>query len=234
MRAVALSDVGVTRENNEDYYIVNEDLSLFIVSDGMGGYHAGEIAAEIAAKALLDAFKSKEVFDFDSDILSLLIHANENIIDYVKSHPECRGMGTTIVIAYIDQSHLWIANVGDSRCYGIKNGEITQLSEDHSLVAELVKIGSISAEEAERHPDRNVITSALGVDRNFEVFKAKFDIGDYSHILLCSDGLSNMVSSQELMAIIKSKPLDEVPKALIDLANQYGGKDNITAVCVEL
>lgn len=234
MRAVALSDVGVTRENNEDFYIVNEDLSLFIVSDGMGGYHAGEIAAEIAAKSLMEAFKMKQSFDFDADILDLLIHANENIIDYVKAHPECRGMGTTIVVAYMDRSHLWIANVGDSRCYGIADGKIKQLSEDHSLVAELVKIGSISAEEAERHPDRNVITSALGVDRNFEVFKAKFDIKDYSHILLCSDGLSNMVSSQELMTIVRSVPLDDVPKALIDLANQYGGKDNITAVCVEL
>lgn len=234
MRAVALTDVGITRDNNEDFFIINENSSLFIVSDGMGGYHAGEIASEIAANSVMEAFESKQAFNFEFDVHDLLIHANEKIIEYVKSHPECRGMGTTIVVAYLDQTNLWIANVGDSRCYGIINNDIRQLSEDHSLVAELLKIGSISPEEAEKHPDRNVITSALGVDRHFEVFTAKYDVKDYSHILLCSDGLSNMVSSQELMDVIKSKPFDHIPKALIDLANQNGGKDNITAVCVEL
>ncbi|HAS72582.1 MAG TPA: Stp1/IreP family PP2C-type Ser/Thr phosphatase [Clostridiales bacterium UBA8960] len=234
MRAVALTDVGITRDNNEDFYIISENLSLFIVSDGMGGYHAGEIASELAANSVLEAFNMKQAFNFEIDVHDLLVHANEKIIEYVKAHPECRGMGTTIVVAYLDENHLWIANVGDSRCYGISQNGIVQLSEDHSLVAELVKIGSISPEEAERHPDRNVITSALGVERNFEVFIAKFDIKDYSHILLCSDGLSNMVSSQELMDVIKSEPFDRIPKTLIDLANQKGGKDNITAVCVEL
>lgn len=234
MRAVALTDVGITRDNNEDYYMINENRSLFIVSDGMGGYHAGEIASEIAAKSVMEAFEAKQLFNFETDVYDLLIHANEKIIEYVSAHPECRGMGTTIVVAYFDQSHLWVANVGDSRCYGITNDSIKQLSEDHSLVAELVKIGSISAEEAEKHPDRNVITSALGVDRKFEVFASKYDINDYSHILLCSDGLSNMVSSQELKDVIKTNSFDHIPRALIDLANQNGGKDNITAVCVEL
>lgn len=169
MRAIALTDVGKTRENNEDYYLMNKDLSLFIVSDGMGGYKAGEVAAEIASQSILEAFSRKSQMNFEKEITDIFEEANESILAYVKAHPECRGMGTTSVVAYIEEDILWIANVGDSRCYALQDGKLTQLSEDHSLVAELVKIGSISPEEAESHPDRNIITSALGVDRKFEI-----------------------------------------------------------------
>jgi len=234
MRAVARTDVGVTRENNEDFLLIHEALNFFIVSDGMGGYQAGEIASEIAAKTILESFKKSDSFDFEVDINTLLIEANEAILTYVKEHTECRGMGTTVVVAYVVDDDLWIANVGDSRCYGISNEGVKQLSEDHSLVAELVKIGSISPEEAEKHPDRNIITSALGVDRKFEIFKYKYCKADFSHILLCSDGLSNMVSSNEVLDVFKRVDFDQIPKVLVDSANAHGGKDNITVVCVEL
>ncbi len=234
MRAVARTDVGVTRENNEDYLLIHEALNLFIVSDGMGGYQAGEIASEIAAKTIMESFKKRESFSFEADIDTLLIEANEAILSYVKEHSECRGMGTTVVIAYVSEDDLWVANVGDSRCYGISSNGVNQLSEDHSLVAELVKIGSISAEEAENHPDRNIITSALGVDRKFEIFKVKYRKADFSHILLCSDGLSNMVSSKEFLDVFNRVDFDQIPKVLVDSANAQGGRDNITVVCVEL
>lgn len=234
MRAVALTDVGITRENNEDYFMIHEDLKFYVVSDGIGGYQAGEIASEIASKTILDLYNQTSHFSFENDIERLLTEANETILEYVKTHPECRGMGTTVVIAYLEGDSLWIANVGDSRCYGIANDQLIQLSEDHSLVTELVKRGSISVTEAEKHPDRNIITSALGVDRKFDVFKNKFEKSKFNQILLCSDGLSDMVASQELMDVIKSVSFEQIPKALVDLANKHGGRDNITVICVEL
>ncbi len=234
MRVTARTDVGVIRENNEDFLLIDEAMDLFIVSDGMGGYQAGEIASEIAAKTIMESFNKNKHFNFEADIDTLLIEANEAILTYVKEHVECRGMGTTVVVAHLAGDDLWVANVGDSRCYGLTTDSIKQLSEDHSLVAELVKIGSISAEEAENHPDRNVITSALGVDRKFEIFKVKYRKSDFSHILLCSDGLSNMVSSKEVLEVFKRVDFDQIPKVLVDSANAHGGKDNITVVCVEL
>jgi len=234
MRAVALTDVGITRENNEDYFIVQENLNFFIVSDGIGGYQAGEIASEIASKTIVEALKQSQHFSFENDIDKFFTEANEAILQYVITHPECRGMGTTVVVAYMTETDIWIANVGDSRCYGITQNSIDQLSEDHSLVTELVKRGSISIKEAEKHPDRNIITSALGVDRNFDVFKNKFNRNEFNYLLLCSDGLSDMVSSQELMDVVKGVSFEQIPKALVDLANNHGGKDNITVICIEL
>jgi PPM family protein phosphatase len=234
MRAIALTDVGKTRENNEDYYLMNKDLSLFIVSDGMGGYKAGEVAAEIASESIIQAFSRKSQINFEKEITDIFIEANESILAYVKAHPECRGMGTTSVVAYIEKDVLWIANVGDSRCYALQEGKLIQLSEDHSLVAELVKIGSISPEEAEIHPDRNIITSALGVDRKFEITIKKYALDLFTHLVLCSDGLSNMVSSKEQEDIFKRVPFEGIPKALVNLANENGGKDNITIICIEL
>ena len=163
MRALALTDVGIRRENNEDFFLMNQALGLFVISDGMGGYQAGEIASEIASRTIIETFESIQGFTFERDIHLLLESANEAILNYVKQHPDCRGMGTTVVIAYIQGHTLHVANVGDSRCYGILKDGIRQLTQDHSLVAELVKIGSISAEEAEIHPDRNIITDRKSV-----------------------------------------------------------------------
>lgn len=234
MRAVALTDVGLKRENNEDYYLIREDLNLFLVADGMGGYHAGEIASEIASKTIASVLEAYEGFEFERDIHEVLIKANEAILEFVIQNPECRGMGTTVVLVYLTDDEIWVANVGDSRCYGLGNEGLIQLSEDHSLVAELVKIGSISAEEATTHPDRNVVTSALGVDRRFEVFYKNYSRSVFKRILLCSDGLSNMVDKVELEKLAKLDVFESIPQKMIDSANSYGGRDNITVVCIEI
>lgn len=234
MRAVALTDVGIKRENNEDFYLFNEQQKVFIVTDGMGGYQAGEIAAEIAARSIMQQFEEKRLVHFDAEIRSLLKNANESIQQHVQSNPDCKGMGTTAIVVMIDDTTIWVSNVGDSRCYGYKGGEVTQLSEDHSLVAELVKMGSISAEEAETHPDRNIVTSALGVDREFDIYINQYDKNQFSHIILCSDGLSSMISSKELAHTIQEVSFEQIPKALVDLANEHGGRDNITVICIEL
>ena len=234
MKAVALTDVGKMRENNEDYYIVCDESALYVITDGMGGYQAGEVAAEIAERHIVENFKVQTASSIEEKFKVILDKANDAIISYVKEHPECRGMGTTSVLAHFEGESLWVVNVGDSRCYGVKANEIVQLSEDHSLVAELVKIGSISVEEAEKHPDRNIITSALGVDRQFDICIKEYNINEFTHIVLCSDGLSNMVSSLELLELIQNTDLNSVPQAMVDLANHNGGKDNITVICIEL
>ena len=234
MRALAMTDVGIRRENNEDYYLMNQDRRIFVISDGMGGYQAGEIASEIASKTILEQFESLKTFHFEEDIFMILDKANNAILDYVKGHPECRGMGTTVVVAYLDDAKLYLANVGDSRGYGVNQTSIKQLTQDHSLVAELVKIGSISAEEAESHPDRNIITSALGVEHKYEVFIQSFDIKEFDYVLLCSDGLSNMVTSQEILNVFQNVSFESIPEKLVEMANAQGGKDNITVLCIEL
>lgn len=234
MKAVALTDVGKMRENNEDFYMIHPSQRLFVIADGMGGYHAGEIAAEIAAKSIVSAFESDGHGAFEKEAMRLLNTANEEIMTYVKDHPDCRGMGTTVVMVAIFGDALWVVNVGDSRCYGLEDGKLVQLTEDHSLVAELVKMGSISAEEAERHPDRNIVTSALGVDQKFDVFIKSFELKSFSHLLLCSDGLSNMVSARKIESVLKELPIEEVPTHLVSLANQFGGKDNITVIGIAL
>lgn len=234
MRALARTDVGIRRENNEDYFMMNQERRIFVISDGMGGYQAGEIASEIASKTILEQFEAIQAFHFEEDIYKLLDKANDAILDYVKKHPECRGMGTTVVVAYLEDEKLHLANVGDSRGYGVTKSNIKQLTQDHSLVAELVKIGSISAEEAESHPDRNVITSALGVEHKYEVFIQSFDIKEFDYVLLCSDGLSNMVTSQEILNVFQNVSFESIPEKLVEMANAQGGKDNITVLCIEL
>ncbi len=234
MRALAITDVGIRRENNEDYFMMNQERRIFVISDGMGGYQAGEIASEIASKAILEEFEAIQSFHFEEDIYKLLDRANDAILDYVKEHPECRGMGTTVVVAYLGEDKLHLANVGDSRGYGVNKSSIKQLTQDHSLVAELVKIGSISAEEAESHPDRNIITSALGVEHKYEVFIQSFDVHEFDYVLLCSDGLSNMVTSQEILNVFQNVSFESIPEKLVEMANAQGGKDNITVLCIEL
>ena len=234
MRSVALTDVGLKRENNEDYFVICEAMNLYLVADGMGGYHAGEIASEIASKTIVSALEAYEDFQFERDIHEVLVKANEAILEYVLHNPDCRGMGTTVVLVYITDQDIWVANVGDSRCYGLDDNGLIQLSEDHSLVAELVKIGSISAEEAATHPDRNVVTSALGVDRRFEVFYKNFNRSAFKRLLLCSDGMSNMVDKLELEQLAKMDDFESIPQKMIDTANNHGGRDNITVVCIEI
>ncbi|MDW7662735.1 MAG: Stp1/IreP family PP2C-type Ser/Thr phosphatase [Bacillota bacterium] len=237
MRVSGLTDKGIKRNNNEDYYLISDHAKVFVVADGMGGYKAGEIASEIASKAIIGNIEDRILsgtFDFGYDIEEILMYASNEILAYVENNPDCKGMGTTVVVAHLKDNILYIANVGDSRCYAITENNVTQLTKDHSLVAELVKIGSISAEEAEMHPDKNIITSALGVDSKFEIYKSSYDINDYKYILICSDGLSNMVTTDEILSIFKNHDFDEVSELLVQSANQNGGKDNITVVCIEL
>jgi protein phosphatase len=236
MRVVALSDVGKVRDNNEDAFAVLEKERFFLICDGMGGHQAGEVAAQIAVDNISECVKAIDpsAFEFEPFVKETLKRVNSEIMAYSKSHTECRQMGTTVVVVYIDENHVHVANVGDSRCYTFNQEKLIQISKDHSLVAELVKLGSISEAEAEIHPDRNIITSALGIDEQFEIYMNKVSLDDIKMVLLCTDGLTNMLTPNHLIPIIEEHAFEDLAETMISAANELGGQDNITVICIEL
>lgn len=237
MKAIGKSDVGITRKNNEDFYVLSDENRLFVVADGMGGHNAGEIASKLACESIvriIDEKLKQGQFSWDEDVEAVISTVNASILDYVKENPNCRGMGTTLVMAYFRNDCLYLINIGDSRCYGLNDTKMLQLTKDHSLVAELVKMGTITQEEALTHPDRNIITSALGVSQSYEIHKAVYDANSFQKLLICTDGLTNMVDVETVESLMRTEAFDSIPERLIDIANQNGGKDNITVVCVEI
>lgn len=242
MKVGCASDIGKIRKVNEDRCFFDANRGLFIVADGVGGHRAGEMASEMAVKTVLRSLfpaggtsnKEKEVSVSDA-IRRSIEAANEEIYKAASQNPELHGMGTTIVVALQSNSELYIAHVGDSRAYLIRDNLIRQLTVDHSYVAELVRAGKITPEEARTHHLRNIITRCVGTEPqvNADIQEVKLISGDY--IVLCTDGLSEFVSD----SLIKNVVLDtgepaEACRQLVDLANQRGGSDNITVIVVHL
>lgn len=209
MRAVGISDVGRHRKNNEDAYYIHLDNQLgagniYIVADGMGGCNAGEVASSYAIESFLESFydekaKSEEILD---RLAGALIAANQAVYDKSNSSREFAEMGTTVVAAAIRDEKLYIVYVGDSRAYLIRNKEIVPLTTDHSYVMELVKLGSITREEAATHPKRNIITRAVGLNKTVEVDAVVQDVEKDDMLLLCTDGLTGMLKDSEILEII--------------------------------
>ena len=238
MKVCGITDKGLSRENNQDSLFVSdmEDLPLFIVADGMGGHNAGEIASNIAVDTIKDKFlKSKDCLKTNDQITKTIREAigeaNNKIYLHALKTPPCSGMGTTLTMAYIHKGVFYIGHVGDSRAYYIRDKNIKQITEDHSLVNELIKNGSITKEEAINHPQRNVITKALGtsidIEVDIQVFKHKTD----DILTICSDGLSNMVKEYQILKGVKSEvDIKLACKNLVDLAKDNGGLDNITVI----
>ena len=222
-----LSDVGRQREANEDSYVVASP--VFVVADGMGGAQAGEVASRTAA----------EVFEEPHDdggtpeeqLTRLTREANRRIYDLSQRDSSRRGMGTTLTAAMLTDGGLSVGHVGDSRAYRLRGDELMQLTHDHSLVAELVRSGQLTAEAAEHHPQKSIITRALGPEPDVEVDAHTHAVRDGDVYLLCSDGLTGMISDDEVAAILRgSQTLREAAEALVRAANQSGGRDNITVV----
>lgn len=207
--------------------------NLLIVADGMGGHNAGELASRFTVESIVD-YIGKAAEDRPIPLLSHAIHqANENVIEKAKTEKSLEGMGTTVVAATIQGSYLYVANVGDSRLYLIDK-DITQITRDHSLVEEMIRVGELKREDARTHPDRNVITRAIGVKEpvRIDFFDMKLEKGDI--ILLCSDGLTNMVEDRDILKLVKkSGSLKEAASRLVTEANKNGGKDNISVVLAE-
>jgi PPM family protein phosphatase len=230
-RTAAVTDPGRTRRHNEDAYVIEPP--LFAIADGMGGAQAGEVASQLATAALKE---SEPNGGGEQRIADLIQEANRRVYDRSSSDPNTSGMGTTITVALVEEDTVAFGHVGDSRAYLIRDAEMEQLTEDHSLVNELLKTGKLSREEAETHPQRSVITRALGTDPDVDVdtFSVRAEAGDL--FLLCSDGLTDMVSEQSILNVVERNrdDIDSVVRALVKEANRGGGQDNITVVAFEI
>jgi PPM family protein phosphatase len=224
---VGRTDVGRQRTANEDSLVLRPP--FFAVADGMGGARAGEVASAIAAEAFEGASAVGEAAE--AQLAQLLRDANRRIYDLAVTDESHRGMGTTLTAAKVHDEEVSLAHVGDSRAYRMRDGRLEQITRDHSLVAELERSGQITPEAAEHHPQRSIITRALGPEPEVEVDTYTLSARDGDLFLLCSDGLTSMISDDEVAAILRtSATLDEAADALIKAANQSGGKDNITVV----
>jgi serine/threonine protein phosphatase PrpC len=225
------TDTGLQRRGNEDSSYARAP--VFVVADGMGGAQAGEVASKIAVTAfeqgLPDAGTPEE------RLVARVRAANAEIYERSQAEHESAGMGTTLTAAYLDEAHLVIAHVGDSRAYLFRDGKLKQLTQDHSLVGELVRRGKLTEEQAAEHPQRSIITRALGPEASVEVDTWTYPARAGDVLLLCSDGLTSMISEEQIGQILASAPgLDRAADALIAAANEAGGRDNITVVLVRL
>lgn len=240
MKTFARSDIGKIREMNQDNFFVSDqddEIKLFIVADGMGGYKGGEIASKLA----IDSVKSYIINNFNETnkekekILDLVKNAVEyaNMVVYEKSQEveELNGMGTTIDVAIIQSGKLYIGHVGDSRVYRLRKEFFRKLTVDHSYVEQLLKQGNITKEEAYNHPKKNMLTKALGCTAYVEpdVMVKGYQKGDV--LLMCTDGLTNMIREEQIFQILKDNP-EQACDILVDKANENGGLDNITAVII--
>ena len=218
-----LSDVGREREHNEDSFLVRSP--LFVVADGMGGAEAGEVASQMAVEAF------EQASDLPAKLAATVEAANASIHAMAVADSSRQGMGCTLTAAYADAGKLTVAHVGDSRLYRLRGESLEQLTDDHSLVGGLVRLGQLTEEEAETHPQRSVILRAVGVEPTVEVDVLEFDLEAGDVYLACSDGLSGMVRTPVLEETLRMfGSLDEAAEMLIELANAAGGRDNITAV----
>ena len=226
----AATDPGRRRRRNEDAYVVQPP--LFAVADGMGGAQAGEIASRIAASALRDSGPGAG----EDAVVALIQEANRRVYEAATSDEARAGMGTTMTAALVEGDTVRIGHVGDSRAYRVRDGALQQLTDDHSLVAELVRSGRLSPEEADVHPQRSVITRVLGTDPEVDVdtFEVEARPGDV--FMICSDGLTSMVDDASILDVVEHNrtSLDRTARALVDAANKGGGEDNITVIVFEL
>ena len=227
-----ITDTGRKRRRNEDAYVCEPP--LFAIADGMGGAQAGEVASRLAAAALKES--GSKTLGGEERISDLIQEANRRVYDRSSTDPNTSGMGTTITVALVENGNVAFGHVGDSRAYLIRDGRMEQVTEDHSLVNELMKSGKLSREEAETHPQRSVITRALGTDPDVDADTFTIEAKSGDVFLLCSDGLTDMVGEREILELVElnRQDIDTALKSLVKAANRSGGEDNITVVAFEI
>lgn len=242
MLVYALTDKGNVRENNEDSYFISTDerIKLFIVADGMGGCNGGEVASrytiEVITKYFFSNYSScnKNDNSIKKFIEDAVRSANSHVFNKSFSNIDLTGMGTTLTLLLIENKKFFIGHIGDSRAYLIRGDKLMQITEDHSYVEELVKLGRITHEEARNHPQKNIITRALGIDEEIEVDIFTGDVFENDVFLLCTDGLTNMLTDDLILKEFNSsESIDKACDNLIKMAKQNGGFDNITIVAVK-
>lgn len=239
MKTFSMTHVGRRRETNQDYMFTSETAvgnlpNLFLVADGMGGHAAGDYASRFTIERIVEHIGQSEQKEPVAVIKEAVIHANRLLLEEANADDSKSGMGTTIVAATCDGGRLCTANVGDSRLYVINRDRITQITRDHSLVEEMVRMGEMDKADAKAHPDKNIITRAIGVvpEVSVDFFETELEPGDL--ILMCSDGLTNMIEDEDIKRIVLGqRDIVEQAEQLIEVANENGGRDNITVVLIE-
>ena len=238
------TDVGCQRSHNEDYYCYAEPVSdqefagkgrLAVIADGMGGHKGGQFASAIAVESVRAAYFASEADSPDAALVEALQKAHQAIQEFAREHPQLEGMGTTCIAVVVRGSELNYAHIGDSRLYLARNAAITQLTEDQTVVSQLVRHGLLKPEEAAGHPDRGVLTAALGIGSGVaaEVTETPIALEPADTLLMCTDGLYDLVEDQELLAAVSANPPSAACQGLIELAKSRGGFDNITVQIIK-
>lgn len=243
------TDPGKVRKNNEDSFLVDEQLGLYIVADGMGGHSAGEVASKMAVDVIRDSFQrfiasgstnkiigkvNPKFGERTNQLASCVRLSNQFIYESARAKPQHQGMGTTVDALYVQKNKISISHIGDSRIYLFRDGKLKQVTDDHSLVADQVRQGILKVEEAEKSHLKNILTRALGVDETVEVDMVELEAQDKDLFLSCTDGLNKMVSDEDIAkTVIEMKTPKMIAEHLIDLANVAGGVDNVTVTVVK-
>lgn len=238
-KTFSVSDIGKRRKLNQDYVYTSEQPvgpvpNLFIVADGMGGHNAGDLASRLAVNTIVEVIAASQEKELEDMFEAAIELANRKVYDHACRNPELEGMGTTVVAATCSDGRLFVANVGDSRLYVVGRHGMKQVTRDHSWVEEMVRRGGLGKEEARNHPDRNIITRAVGAEEKVkpDFFRVELKEGDM--VLMCTDGLTNMLEDEEIrMALDGARDLVEQAETLVRRANENGGRDNISVILIE-
>ncbi len=239
MKVCCLTDIGIRREMNQDYFFSSEEPvgvlpDLFLVADGMGGHKAGDYASRTVVETISATAMDSCSVQIEDILTEGIERANDLVREFADENEDLKGMGSTIVAAVLDDRTLYAANVGDSRLYIVGPDEMRQVTTDHSLVHEMVIRGEIDEEAARVHPDKNIITRAVGAAETVQVDTYEETLNPGERILMCTDGMTNMVPDDEILEVLSgSDDLYSNTEKLIELANRYGGKDNITVITID-
>ena len=241
MKLGACTDIGKVRKENEDSFYMpslEDEIKLFLVADGIGGKNHGKLASMMTIEEIIKFFikNDSEYKDYGLLMKDAIKYANNCILELANNKSEFSGMGTTLVAGLLDKNKLLLSNAGDSRCYIVRKGIISQLTVDNSYVQYLLEQGAISTKEAKTHPQRNLITKAIGIESDIDVDVDKIDLSPGDILLMCTDGLTTMLSDEDILHIIlkKSNNMEDAAKSLVKAAKENGGTDNITAILVEV
>lgn len=249
LQIVRLTDIGLQRDHNEDVVASDAEIGLVVLADGMGGYKAGEVASEIAVLTIvaelkeamleLDAGQVDPVTEMQAEsllVVDAVRKANASIYQVSQNEPQCAGMGTTLVMGLFTNDKVLVGHIGDSRMYRLRDEDLAQLTEDHSLLQEQLKSGLITPEQAKTSANRNLVTRALGVDPDVELELHEYDVEVGDIYLLCSDGLTDMVEDEDILATLRKlgTNLELAANHLLEMANDNGGKDNISVILIRV
>lgn len=236
MKVFSATDIGQKRKMNQDYIFTSQEPignlpNLFVVADGMGGHNAGDFASRYGVSVMVETVRRDKNFNPVKIMRNAMEAANREVLEQSREDPAMAGMGTTMVACTLVGGYAYVANVGDSRLY-LANDTMIQISQDHSLIAEMVRLGELTPEEGRNHPDKNIITRAIGTADTVQVDFFDFRLNQDDQILMCSDGLSNMVEDARMFEILKDDSIEDKSEALIQEANANGGKDNIAVIVI--